>query len=64
MVDHTKTPYFDSRSDAQQWEKKDRPIRQELVEEEDNVLNEPLLNRELYVLPPAYISSIDWWTHF
>ena len=56
---YTKYPCFiclwDSRANDQHWEKKDWPIREELVVGEKNVINEPLVNRDRIILPPLHI---------
>ena len=46
---------WDSRADDQHWQRKDWPVREELVVGEDNVINEPLVDRDSILLPPLHI---------
>ena len=46
---------WDSRADDQHWQRKDWPIREELVVGENNVINEPLVNCDSILLPPLHI---------
>ena len=46
---------WDSRTDDQHWQRKDWPVREELVVGENNVINEPLVDRDRILLPPLHI---------
>jgi len=46
---------WDSRADDQHWQRKDCPVREELVVGENNVKNEPLVDRDTILLPPFHI---------
>ena len=46
---------WDSRADDQHWQRKDWPARDELVAGENNVINEPLVDRDSILLPPLHI---------
>ena len=46
---------WDSRADDQHWQKKDWPVREELVVGENNVINEPLVECDSILLPPLHI---------
>ena len=47
---------WDSRADDQHWQRKDWPVREELVVGENNVINEPLVDRDSILLPPLHIN--------
>jgi len=57
--DYVKYPCFlclwDSRADNQHWQRKDWPVREELVVGENNMINEPLVDRDRILLPPLHI---------
>ena len=46
---------WDSRADDQHWQRKDWLVREELVVGENNVINEPLVDRDSILLPPLHI---------
>ena len=46
---------WDSRADDQHWQRKDWPIREELLAEANNVINEPLVDRDNILFPPLHI---------
>ena len=46
---------WDSRADDQHWQRKDWPLRKELVVGANNVINEPLVDRDSILLPPLHI---------
>ena len=46
---------WDSRADDQHWQRKDWPVREELVVGENNVINEPLVDRDSILLPTLHI---------
>ena len=46
---------WDSRDDDQHWQRKDWPVLEELVVGENNVINEPLVDRDSILLPPLHI---------
>jgi len=46
---------WDSRADDQHWQRKDCPVREELVVGENNVINEPLVDLDRILLPPLHI---------
>ena len=56
---YTKNPCFlclwNSRDIDQHWQRKDWPVRDELVVGEENITNEPLVNCNRIILPPLYI---------
>jgi len=56
---YVKCPCFlclwDSRADDQHWQRKDCPVREELVVWENNLINEPLVDRDIILLPPLHI---------
>ena len=47
--------FWDSRADDQHWQRKDWPVREELVVGENNVINEPLVDRDSILPPPLHI---------
>ena len=47
---------WDSRADDQHWQRKYWPVREELVVGENNVINEPLVDRDSILLPPLHIT--------
>ena len=46
---------WDHRADDQHWQRKDWPVREELMVGENNVINEPLVDRDSILLPPLHI---------
>jgi len=46
---------WDSRADDQHWQRKDCPVREELVVGQNNVINETLVDRDRILLPPLHI---------
>ena len=56
---YTKYPCFlclwDSRNDGQHWQRKHWPSRKNLVVGENNVVNEPLVDRDRIILPSLHI---------
>ena len=46
---------WDSRADDQHWQRKDWPVREELVVGENNVINDPLVDRDSILSPPLHI---------
>jgi len=46
---------WNSRADDQHWQRKDWPVREELVVGENNVINEPLVDRDRILPPPLHI---------
>ena len=56
---YIKNPCFlclwDSRADDQHWQRKNWLVREELVVGENNVINEPLVDRDSILLPPLHI---------
>ena len=56
---YTKYPCFlclwNSRDNDQHWQRKDWPVRDELVVGEKNITNEPLVNCNRIILPPLHI---------
>ena len=56
---YTKYPcylcYWDSCATYQHWVKKDWPAREDLAVSNENIINEPLVNRDCIILPPLHI---------
>ena len=46
---------WDSRADDQHWQRKDCPVHEELVVGENNVINEPSVDRDKILLPRLHI---------
>jgi len=46
---------WDSRAADQRWQRKDWPVREQFVVGENNVINEPLVDRVRILLPPLHI---------
>ena len=51
---------WDSRDTAQHYEKKDWPVRQELVPyRAENIINNPLVDRDRILFPPLHKTWLD-----